>query len=127
MTLPLRKLVVACAAAAALVAAAAPQASAARTYCSPTGDLCYGALAKKAPVKLRITLAARYFTRYRLCVTGPRGPRECRRFGVRERGNGLWEGTVRWARHFPNRGDGRYRVRWFAQRRALGPAIAFRR
>ena len=78
-------------------------------------------------MKLRITLMARYFRRYRLCVTAPDGERACKRFRVRELSNGLWEGNVRWARHFPNRGHGRYRVRWFAQGRALGPAVAFRR
>ena len=107
-------------------AAAAAPASAASAYCSPSGDLCYGASAR-APVRLSITLMAEYFKRYRLCVTGPDGARDCKRFRVRQINNGLWEGRVRWARHFPNRGRGRYKARWFALGNALGPAVTFRR
>ena len=126
MTPSPRRTAVACAVAAALVAATAAPASAASVYCSPSGDLCYGAFAKP-PVKLRITLMAQYFKRYRLCVTGPDGERDCKRFRVRQVNNGLWEGRVRWARHFPNRGHGRYKARWFALGNALGPAVTFRR
>ena len=116
-------------AAAAIAAAAPPTASAASTYCSPSGDLCYGAFAANPPVKLRITLMAEYFKRYRLCVTGPDGERDCKRFRVRQINGGLWEGKVRWARHFPNRGHGRYKVRWFGAgiTNSLGPPVTFRR
>ena len=111
--------------AAAALAVAAPPAAAASRYCSPSGDYCYGA--SRAPVKLTIALAARYFASYRLCVTGPDGARDCKRFRIRELDNGVWEGKVRWARHFPNRGNGTYRVRWFAMGNALGPGVTFRR
>ena len=114
------------AAASLVLAAAAPTAGAASTYCSPTGDLCYGKLAR-SPVKLRITLAAEYFERYRLCVTGPDGGRDCKRFSVRRQPSGVYESTVRWSRHFPNRGHGIYRARWFSGGRALGPRISYRR
>ena len=125
MTLALRTLVAAALAATALATAAAAPAAAASRYCSPTGDYCYGA--SRAPVKLTIALAAKYFESYRLCVTGPDGRRDCKRFRVRELDNGVWEGKVRWARHFPNRGHGTYRVRWFALGNALGPGVRFRR
>ncbi len=114
-------------AAAALLAASAPPAAAASSYCSTTGDLCYGVLADRPPVKLRITLAAKYFSRYRLCVTGPDGERDCRRFAVRRGEQGIYQSTVRWSRHFPNRGSGRYRVRYLAGGDALGPAVTFTR
>ena len=125
MIIPVPRLVLACAAAAAVAGASAGPASAASKYCSPSGDLCYGT--STAPVKLTIALAAEYFERYRLCVTGPDGARDCKRFRVRPTDNGVWEGKVRWARHFPNRGRGTYRVRWFALGNALGPAVTFRR
>jgi hypothetical protein len=126
MTISTRRLVGVCAAVAALVAAAPQPAAAASSYCSPTGDYCYAA-SKRPPVRLTIALAARYFRSYRLCVTGPDGERDCKRFRVRRVENGIWQGKVRWARHFPNRGRGVYRVRWFALGNALGPGATFTR
>ncbi len=41
------------------------------TYCSPTGDICQSTTNVHGERKLRIALAARYFSRYRLCVTAP--------------------------------------------------------
>ena len=125
MTRAFGKLAVAFTSAAAVAALAAPPAAAASKYCSPTGDYCYGA--SRAPVRLTIALAAKYFDRYRLCVTGPDGERDCKRFRIRVLDNGIAEGKVRWARHFPNRGHGVYRVRWFATGNALGPGVTFRR
>jgi hypothetical protein len=111
--------------AAALLAGAAATAEARSSYCSPTGDLCLGALGKGAKVRLRLTLAARYFTSYRLCVTAPGGARDCRRFRVRRGAHGLYESTVRWAAHFPSGGPGTYHARWRSGGNALGPAITF--
>jgi len=123
----LRTVPVALTAAALLAVGAAPSAASARsTYCSPTGDLCY-AVVKHAPVRLRITTAAAYFARYQLCVTGPDGVRDCRRFRMLAAPHGLRQSTVRWSRHFPNRGHGTYRVRYRSGGHALGPAISFRR
>jgi hypothetical protein len=111
-------------AAAAMVAAMIPATASARTnYCSPSGDLCYGRIG--SPVKLRISLAAKYFETYRLCVRGPDRVRDCKRFRVRRSDNGLYESTVRWPKHFPYRGKGIYRVRWYSGGNALGPAITF--
>jgi hypothetical protein len=95
-------------------------------YCSPSGDLCYGVVGG-SPLRLRITLAAVYFTRYRLCVTSPDRQRSCRRFRVREVEGGVFQSTVRWSRHFPRRGHGTYRVRWLVGGDPLGPAVGFRR
>ncbi len=114
------------AAAPALLLAAAPPAPAATAYCSPTGDLCYDTLAGP-PVLLRITTQAKYFARYRLCVTTPGGDRSCKRFRMRRTGSGLYASNVRWARHFPNRGRGRYKVRWFGLGNPLGPPVTFTR
>lgn len=124
---PTRSLPALALAAASIAASPPPSAAAASTYCSSSGDLCYGAFAKQSPVRLRITLFAGYFTDYRLCVTGPAGKRDCRGFRVRRIASGMYESTVRWSRHFPNRGRGTYRVRWSLGDRPLGPTLTFRR
>ena len=108
-------------------AAAPSSASAASSYCSTSGDVCYSARSAP-PVKLRLGLAAKYFDRFRLCVTGPEGTRDCKRFAVRLMANRIYGRSVRWSRHFPNRGHGVYRVRWLQQDGSrLGPAVTFRR
>jgi hypothetical protein len=108
-----------------LLAVTAAPAAARTTYCSPSGDLCYRAQDKGAATKLRITLMAHYFTRYRLCVTAPGGVRDCRRFRVHRAAHGLYDSTVRWASHFPARGPGRYRASWRSGGAALGPSVRF--
>ena len=111
-------------AAVATAAALIPATASARSsYCSPSGDLCYARIG--SPVKLRISLAAKYFSRYRLCVTGPDGVTDCRRFYVHRTDNGLYQSTVKWPRHFPYRGRGSYKARWYALGSRLGPAITF--
>jgi hypothetical protein len=109
------------------LATTATPAGAASTYCSPSGDLCYGAFAGRPPIKLRVTLAAKYFSRYRLCVTDPAGSRTCRRFSIRAGARGTYGSSVRWSRRFPDSGKGVYRVRWLAGGNALGPEVTFRR
>ena len=79
-------------------------------YCSPTGDLCYGAFGKGANVHLRITLMAGYFTHYRLCVTGPDRKTDCRVFTMHKASHGLYDSSVDWSRHFPFRGAGTSRA-----------------
>lgn len=97
----------------ALALTAAPTAATARsTYCSPSGDVCYGAFGTGGAVQLRISLFAKYFTYYRLCVTGPDRRTDCKRFAVHRTKHGSYDSSVRWARHFPNHGPGRYGARW---------------
>jgi hypothetical protein len=72
----MKRLALSCVASALLAAPAASAAPAARlaSYCSPSGDVCYGAFNRGGRLILQITTAARYFTRYTLCVTRlPRG------------------------------------------------------
>ncbi len=109
----------------ALLAVVVTTADARPSYCSRTGDLCYGARGKGATVRLRITLAAHFFTRYRLCVTAPDGTRACHGFRVRAAPHGLFESTVRWSAHFPSAGPGTYRARWRSGGNALGPPVSF--
>jgi hypothetical protein len=117
--------------AAALVAAAPLSARPDQTpsriasYCSPSGDLCYGIFADARFIRFQLTLAARYFGRYRICVRPPRGATLCKSFPVRRMGT-IYGGVVRWQRQFPNRGNGVYRVTWRLGTRALGPTLRFR-
>jgi hypothetical protein len=108
-----------------LLAVLASPAAARTSYCSPTGDLCYRAQDKGAATKLRITLMAHYFTRYRLCVTAPGGARACKRFRVHRAAHGLYDSTVSWAAHFPAHGPGTYRAGWRSGGSALGPSVSF--
>jgi hypothetical protein len=97
-------------------------------YCSPSGDVCFGLIAGGAPpIRLGLTLAARFFSRYRLCVRAPGGAVDCRRFRVHRAGAGTFQSRVRWRRRFPDRGPGVYRVRWLHAGSALGPPITFKR
>ena len=81
------------------------------SYCSESGDVCASTERVDGVRKLRISLGAKYFDRYTLCVTAPNGARTCERFSI-ERQNGAFGDTVRWSRHFPNEGPGAYTVVW---------------
>jgi len=109
----------------ALALSAAP-ASAAKTACSPTGDVCWGAFGIGSHVRLRVTLAGNLFHTYKLCVRAPGGSRTCRSLHTWPIAHGLFQSTIHWRAHFPNRGPGRYRATWNAGGGAFQPAIAFR-
>ena len=94
-------------------------------YCSPSGDVCYGIFRRGQEVEFQLTTAARYFTRYRLCVRAPTGEVTCRNAPIK----GLAEqqsSTVRWSKNFPDRGQGVYRVTWSQSGVRLGPVLRFR-
>lgn len=101
------------------------------SYCSPTGDLCYGVFGRRHRVYLRITTAARYFGRYTLCVRllpaggGAEHALRCGSFPVFRGGAGTWVSTINYARQYPITQPGRYRVTWKAGP-ALGPSLTFR-
>src|SRR4051794_13753641 len=112
-------IVVAASAAAFLLPASA---SARSKYCSQSGDVCYQA--KGSPIHLRITTAAKYFSRYRLCITNPHGVRECHRFRMKAADGGTYASSVSWPKHYEYGGEGTDRARWDAHRGAPGPAGA---
>ena len=118
-----RRLVLALTVAASL-AAAVPAAAVTR-HCSASGDVCYGAFGAGHATKLEITLAARYFNRYTLCVRAPGGTRNCRQFGVFAAGHGLFGSTVTWAAHFPAHGPGLYRATYRYGGAAVAPSLTF--
>jgi hypothetical protein len=95
------------------------------SYCSETGDLCFGVLDRSGAVSLEIDTFARYFDRYFLCVRPPRGSTTCKSFSIRKVGR-LYTSKVRWYGNFPARGAGTYVVTWKLRAHALGPALKFR-
>ena len=108
---------------------ARPRSKAIASYCSPSGDVCYGVVNRGGAVYLELSTAARYFARYRLCVRPPgggaAGRERCGSFPVRRRGS-TWGSSVRYARQFPVVGPGTYRVTWRLGTKPLGPVLRFR-
>lgn len=93
--------------------------------CSASGDVCYGVFDDHGTIRFQLTLAAKYFTRYRICVRPPRGATTCRSFPVKRVGSQFGGGVI-WTRNFPFRGLGQYRVTWKLGAQALGPGLLFR-
>jgi hypothetical protein len=106
-------------------AASASQPKTIARYCSESGDLCLGVLNRDGAVSLEISTFARYFNRYILCVTPPRGTNSCRSFPMRKSGR-FYVSRVRWHRNFPARGPGAYLVTWKLRSSPLGPQLKFR-
>ena len=95
------------------------------SYCSKSGDLCYGVFRKAGVVSFKLTLAAKYFPRYRLCVRKLGKARVCKSFRVRKTG-AQWGGTVNFAKNFPHK-PGTYRVSWWqGTTNRFGPPLTFR-
>lgn len=98
-----------------LVPAAASAHHRPTSYCSPTGDICQSTTKVNGVRMLKVSLAAKFFTRYRLCVTPPHDPSTCKIFRVHEAAGGVFRSSVKWANQFPNGGPGAYDVAWRTQ------------
>jgi hypothetical protein len=61
--------------------------------------------------KLRIGLAAEYFKRYELCVTGPEREATCHTYRIEDMGASFGD-AVKWSTEFPDEGAGAYTVEW---------------
>jgi hypothetical protein len=79
--------------------------------CSESGDVCLTTNKVDGIRKLRIGLAAQYFSQYKLCVEAPDESKVCKVFEIEDTGAGYGD-SVRWARQFPRKGPGAYTVRW---------------
>jgi hypothetical protein len=101
------------------------------SYCSVSGDVCYGIFNRSGKVHLELTAAAQYFKRYTLCVRRlpPRSTsayaQRCGSFPVL-RQSAIWGSRVNYARQYPLTFAGAYRVTWKLGGRSLGPALRFR-
>ena len=80
-------------------ASAAPE-TRVKAYCSGTGDVCYGIFRTNSQYRFKLTLAAKYFSRYRVCVTPLGQKATCKSFPVKKTG-AQWGGTVDLAEELP--------------------------
>ena len=86
------------------------------SHCSESGDVCLSTRKVDGKRLLRIVTTAKYFETYKLCVKAPDESRTCRRGLMRDSdGDGVWTGSMNWAKRFPNKGPGAYTVRWTAE------------
>jgi len=111
-----------------LVALSLPAPAAARSRFCTQGDTCIAVSRRDGVIRLAIGTSPLAGRRYRLCVTAPDKSRTCRRFRlIAGPVDGIAGSSVRWSRHFPRKGPGKYFARW-----ALGdgskflPALDFR-
>jgi hypothetical protein len=82
--------------------------------------------ARDGVVRLRISTAAGYFARYRLCVRAPgAAAARCGSFPI-FRSGAVWSSSVRLAT-FGSRSPGVHRATWSLGPSPLGPALRFRR
>lgn len=96
------------------------------SYCSTSGDVCYGIFRSPTEIyRFELTTAARYFSRYQVCVKPSVAAATCKSFPVRKRGAN-YGGVVIWNRNYPNKGPVRYKVTWKQSGRRLGPSLSFR-
>ena len=93
------------------------------SYCSKTGDICFGIFRKQGAIFLDLTAAAKYFDKYTLCVRTPQRKTTCRDFRLRRDGL-VFASHVRWHASFPRGGSGTYWVSW-RLRTPLGPSLSF--
>ena len=121
-------LAVVCLAAIAAASATAAPSGRIASYCSRSGDSCYGIFKDRGDViRFQLTLAAKYYNRYRICVKPPPGSLQpgttCKSFAVKKTGS-RYGGAVKWERNFPGQGPGRYRVTWKPGAQAVGPGLS---
>ena len=93
------------------------------SYCSASGDVCYGISHAGGSWSLKLTLAAKYFSSYGVCVRPVGKAKRCKIFPVRRTG-AHWGDKEYWSHHFP-RAPGRYRVTWWQGTSRIGPALNF--
>jgi hypothetical protein len=95
------------------------------SYCSESGDVCYGITKDTAgTIRFQLTTAAKYFSRYRVCVRPSGMTAKCKSFPVKKVAAN-WGGTVIWQRNYPMRGVRRYHVTWKLGAQRLGPSLSF--
>ncbi|MGZ8580901.1 MAG: hypothetical protein ACXWW9_06420 [Actinomycetota bacterium] len=93
--------------------------------CSPSGDVCRSVRKVDGVRRLRIFLAAEYFERYRLCVTGPDDTASCHTYRIRDLG-ATFGSSIAWRANFPFEGPGAYTVVWrFIGGGRIGRALGF--
>lgn len=94
------------------------------SYCVATA-VCMEVVPRERDFVLRVSFVAG--DRFSLCVTAPDRARGCRRFRLRRISErfSIFSSAVRWSRHFPHKGPGVYRVRWWRAGEPFGPPLGF--
>jgi hypothetical protein len=95
-----------------------------KSYCSESGDVCISSRRVNGVVRLNIGLAAKYFNRYRLCVVAPDESRDCIKRRITDQGSSYGD-SVKWAKHFPDKGEGAYKAIWRQGGNRLGKVLGF--
>jgi hypothetical protein len=95
-------------------------------YCSPSGDFCQGIFREDGRIKLRMSQFP-FRGKYQLCVKPPRKSQSCNRFRWRKKKLGLFRGGVDFARHYPSKQKGRYKVTWRVSGSKVGKTLKFRK
>lgn len=94
------------------------------THCSESGDVCASTKKMNGARLLRIGLAAEFFDEYTLCVTAPDDALRCKSFQIEDLGSTFGD-SVRWKKHFPDKGPGPYTVRWKVGGSPVTPKLGF--
>lgn len=106
------------------------EAVAADAFCHPTGDYCTSVAKVRGKRFLRVGTFS-FRGSVRMCVTPPRGKRECVSRRLEFKSTGFFLASARWSSWFTNHGRGSYRVSFYAPADAgsvqLGPFLHFRR
>ncbi len=95
-----------------------------KQYCSESGDVCISAKKEDGERILRISLAAKYFDEYKLCVTPPEAEKTCEKFNIEKSGK-VFGDAVNWVEEFPDGGPGDYKVVWKQGGNKLGKTLGF--
>ena len=102
------------------------------SHCSKSGDFCQGVIRKDRRIKFDMTQFP-FRGKYQICVKSP-GPkkankprRTCRKFRWRHKTGGLFRGRVDFARHFPSKKRGVYKVTWRVSGSKVGRTLRFRK
>ena len=98
----------------------------ANQYCSTTGDICQSTRMVNGVRVLRISLFAKFFSHYRLCVTAPDHTTVCHPFAIHATGVTFGSSVV-WKEHFPRKGPGPYTVVWRTGGTRVGHILGFHR
>ncbi len=96
----------------------------ATTYCSVTGDICQSTTRVHGVRMLRISLFAKFFSRYTLCVTAPDTTTTCHDYRIHKTGV-TFGSSIRWSTHFPRKGPGAYTVVWRSGGARVGHVLGF--
>lgn len=95
------------------------------SYCSESGDICQSTRKHDGVRTLSLVMREEYFQSFRLCVIGPAGQRDCKRFPVGDAGGEAYGHDIVWREQFPHRGAGAYVAVWRAYGTRTGKKLGF--